>query len=641
MKLFEKVKGLFSGGARGTSFYEEDIIQAVKEELEKRKEERRPFELQWRLNANFMAGKQLCDINPYSMQIEELIPAYDYEERGVYNKIAPLMETRLANLKGVGFSMAVKPCTDEADDYDKADVATKLLRHACLQGDFEHKKNMLMQWAELTGSAFLLSFWDDQAGETLAEDGQGRPSVRAGALGYTLLSPYEVYPENLYRQTVQEQGSVIIEQVMSAKEIYDLYGIETDGRQIETVVLTPVSSIPGDYTMKSADACLRASEKVITYMENPSARNPQGVTAVIAAGRLVHFGKLPFDQIPLSIFRSKEAAGQFFGKSVIEELIPLQRAYNGCKNKIHDYISTLAANSFLVEEGSVDLEAMEESGTAPGAPVVYKKGYSAPVPLRHESMPGEIYVECEQLARDMEYTAGVSQLMVVGSTGQGITSGRAINSLREIDSTRMALTAENIRAGALDTAKIWLGIYKRYSGSRMVLSVAGSNDLGSVLTWCAEDINSYDVYFETENELKHSPESQKEAFLSAYRMGLFTDENGKIPQRFKLRAAELMRIGEYGSLMNETELQLKRAKRENSLLLAGKAPQLGEFDQDEIHIEEHRRFALQLRFDALRLRRPDLAEAFCQHIRAHVERSEKHVKSADSQTVQEVSAQKD
>lgn len=205
----------------------------------------------------------------------------------------------------------------------------------------------------------------------------------------------------------------------------------------------------------------------------------------------------------------------------------------------------------------------------------------------------------------------------------------------------MALTAENIRAGALDTAKIWLEIYKRYSGSRMVLSVAGSNDLGSVLTWCAEDINSYDVYFETENELKHSPESQKEAFLSAYQMGLFTDENGKIPQRFKLRAAELMRIGEYGSLMNETELQLKRAKRENSLLLAGKTPQLGEFDQDEIHIEEHRRFALQLRFDALRLRRPDLAEAFCQHIRAHVERSEKHVKSADSQTVQEISAQKD
>lgn len=51
--------------------------------------------------------------------------------------------------------------------------------------------------------------------------------MRAGALGYTLLSPYEVYPENLYRQTVQEQGSVIIEQVMSAKEIYDLYGIET------------------------------------------------------------------------------------------------------------------------------------------------------------------------------------------------------------------------------------------------------------------------------------------------------------------------------------------------------------------------------------------------------------------------------
>lgn len=639
MKVFKKVKTLFSPEKKNV--FEEDIIRAVLEELEKRKEERRPFELQWRLNANFMAGKQLCEINPYSMQIEEMMPAYDYEERGVYNKIAPLMETRLANLKNVSFAMSVKPRTDEADDYDKADVATKLLRYTSLQGNFDHKKNVLMQWAELTGSAFILSFWDEQQGPALAVDEEGCPSVRAGELGFTLLSPYEVYPEHLYRQGLEEQGSVIIEQVMSAKEIYNLYGIETDGKEIDTVVLTPVSSLPEDYSMRMGDTKLRASEKVITYMEKPSSKNPEGVMALIAAGRLVYYDRLPFSRLPLTIFRAKEAAGQFFGKSVIEELIPLQRAYNGCKNKIHDYITTLAANSFLVEEGSIDVEAMEENGTAPGTPVVYKKGYSAPVPLRHESMPGEIYAECEQLARDMEYTAGVSQLMVVGSMSAGITSGRAINSLREIDSTRMALAADNMRAGAIETAKIWLEIYKEHASGSMVLSVAGTNDFGSVLTWCADDINSYDVYFDTENELKYSPESQKEAFLTAYNMGLFTDENGKIPERFKLRAAELMRIGEYGSLMNETDLQMKRAKRENSLLLTGQVPEISEFDNDDVHIEEHRRFALQLRFDALKAKRPDLAGAFSKHIHAHLERSGLHAESKNSKRIQEISAEKD
>ena len=393
--------------------------------------------------------------------------------------------------------------------------------------------------------------------------------------------------------------------------------------------------------MRMGDTKLRASERVITYMEKPSPKNPEGVMALIAAGKLVYYDRLPFSRLPLTIFRAKEAAGQFFGKSVIEELIPLQRAYNGCKNKIHDYITTLAANSFLVEEGSIDVEAMEENGTAPGTPVVYKKGYSAPVPLRHESMPGEIYAECEQLARDMEYTAGVSQLMVVGSMSAGITSGRAINSLREIDSTRMALAADNMRAGAIETAKVWLEIYKEHASGSMVLSVAGTNDFGSVLTWCADDINSYDVYFDTENELKYSPESQKEAFLAAYNMGLFTDENGKIPERFKLRAAELMRIGEYGSLMNETDLQMKRAKRENSLLLTGKVPEISEFDNDDVHIEEHRRFALQLRFDALKAKRPDLAGAFSEHIHAHLERSGLHAESENSKRIQEISTEKD
>ena len=137
----------------------------------------------------------------------------------------------------------------------------------------------------------------------------------------------------------------------------------------------------------------------------------------------------------------------------------------------------------------------------------------------------------------MEYVAGVSQLMVVGSSGMaGITSGKAINSLREIDSTRMALCAENIRAGALATARLWLKLFKEYCHGAMTLSVSGENRLGSVITWCAKDVNSYDVYFLAENELRVTAEERKAAFFEAYDRGLFTDENGVIPQSVKAKA---------------------------------------------------------------------------------------------------------
>ncbi len=614
MKLFEKIKGKLTG-VPGPE--RQEIASRILEELEKRRAERMPFELQWRLNAAFLSGAQRCEINAPAGRLEHTLPAYDYEECGVYNRIAPLMDTRLSNLKSVGFTMAVRPATDQPEDYQKAQIATRLLRSAYTRGDFEHLTQTVLQWAELTGSAFVLSAWNPRAGRPLSVCDRGEP-VREGELTYTLLSPYEVFPENLWRQNMEQQGSIILEQVMSAKEIRALYGIECEGREIESAVLQRPNTEGGHYLQGSVT--MRDSERVITYMETPSAAHPEGLTVQLAAGQVVFCGQLPLGRLPVTVFRAKENAGQFFGKSVIEDLIPLQRAYNGCKNKMHDYISTLAANSLLVEEGSVDVEQMEENGTAPGAPVVYKRGYTPPVAMRHESMPGEIYAECEQLCRDMEYVAGVSQLMVVGSSTPGVTSGTAINSLRQIDSTRIALTAENMRAGALATAKLWLALYKRYCPGTLTLAIAGENDAGGVLTWCAEDVNSYDVYFETENELRFSPEERKRAFLEAYQMGLFNREDGSVPGELRARAAELMRIGDISALEDEAALQRKRAERENTVFsLTGRLEGPGELDDDEIHIAAHRRFALQMRFDAME----GAAGALIAHIRTHEERRER------------------
>lgn len=612
MKLFEKLKTRLTRAVTPT---EETVVSEIMAELERRRSERMPFELQWRLNAAFMGGAQRCEINPYRQSLEENEPLYDYEERGVYNRIAPLMDTRLANLKGVSFTMAVHPATEDGEDVRKAQICSELLRYAYNTGDFEHKKNTLLQWAELTGSAFLLSSWDKGAGAPLTQGGE----VRTGDIRYTLLSPYEVFPENLYRQDIEEQGSVIIEQVMSAKEIESLYGVKCKGRDMMSAVLQcPVGSSLS--VAMTGSVKVRDSERVVTYLEAPTEANPLGVIVQIAAGKLTHFGTLPMGLMPLTVFRAKENAGQFFGKSVIEDLIPLQRAYNGCKNKIHDYIATLAANSMLIEEGSVDVDLMEENGTAPGAAVVYKRGYTPPVPLHHEAMPAEVYAECEQLCRDMEYVAGVSQLMVVGASAAGITSGKAINSLREIDSTRMALCAENMRAGALATAKLWLKLFKGYCPAVMTLSVAGEDNLGAALTWCKEDVNSYDVYFRMENELRVSPEARRAAFFEAYDRGLFADENGIVPASVKGKALALLNGDEGEHALTEQSLQQGRAIRENTLFdLMGTVPRLGPLDDHGVHLDEHRKYALGVSFECLMRRDRVLADAFLAHIAEHEE----------------------
>ena len=617
----------------GQVLFKEDIIQKVLEDLEKRKTERSILEQQWTLNANFLVGNQYCEINPYRGDIEQLEPVYDWLERETFNQIAPLIETRIANLRKINYMMKVKPATNELDDYAKAEISTNVLQHTQKATDFESKKNTAINWSELTGNCFFLSWWDKDKGEKLAveqilevdENGEQKNKENAyyqGDLDYGLITPYEIYPESIFKQTIEAQRSIILEQVKTVDDIYDLYGVKVEGSNIETFELTPIGSGGGfgyeNTTVTIGHRTLDNAEKVITYFERPSKHKPNGQMIIIVGDdNLVYYGNLPYSRIPIVQSVCIEVAGQFFGKSAIERLIPIQRAYNGCVNRIHEYIKHIAIGSYITEEGSIDIEEYERNGQAPGAMLVYKSGTNAPVPIPNGNLPAEIMTERYNLKQDMEYAAGVSQLMVYGSTPSGVTSGTAISNLMEIDNTRLSLTGDNIRNAVKKLAIMWLEIYKKYATTHRIVNYVGGNNIGKAIIWSNQDINSYDVDYITENELLMSEDKQRENFFNAFNMGLFTDNNGVIPARVKHKALEYMKCGNYSDIMSIDQLQIQSAQRENVFFENGVIPEVSEFDEHEIHIEEHLRYILQMDFQLLKNKKPEYAEALENHLRQH------------------------
>ena len=619
----------------GKTLYKEDIIKKVVEELDKRKTERGVLEQKWTLNANFLVGNQYCEINPYRGNIEQLEPVYDWLERETFNQIAPLIETRIANLKKINYMMKVKPCTNELDDYAKAETSTSVLQHTQKVSDFETKKNTMIAWNELCGNCFWLSWWDKDKGEKYAveqilevgEDGVEKNKETAyyqGDLDYGLITPYEIYPESIFKQTVEAQRSIILEQVKTVDDIYDLYGIKVEGTNVETFELTPVGSGGGfgyeNTTVTIGHRTLENAEKVITYFEKPSKHKPNGQMIIIVGDKeLVYYGDLPYSRIPIVQSVCIEVAGQFFGMSSIERLIPIQRAYNGCVNRIHEFIKRVAIGSYITEEGSIDIEEYEQMGQAPGAMLVYKQGSNPPVPILNGNLPQEIMTERYNLKTDMEYAAGVSQLMVYGSTPSGVTSGKAIDNLMEIDNTRLSLTGDNIRNSVRKLAIMWLEIYKKYATTHRIVNYVGGNNIGKAIVWSHEDINSYDVEYVTENELQTSEEVQQQRFFDAYNMGLFTDKNGTIPARVKHKALEYMKCGNYSDIMSLDQLQIQAAQRENVFFENGVMPKVSDFDEHEIHIEEHLRYVLQMDFQLLKHRKPEYAEALENHLKEHKE----------------------
>lgn len=621
--------------AEGNTLYKEDIIQKVFEDLEKRKQERGIIEQQWTLNANFLVGNQYCEINTYRGDIEQLEPVYDWLERETFNQIAPLIETRVANLKKLNHMMKVNPATNELDDYAKAETSTSVLQHIQKSTDFEAKKNTAIHWNELTGNCFWLSWWDKDKGEKFATeqiievDADGVESIREkayyqGDLDYGLITPYELYPESIFKQGIESQRSIILEQVKTVDDIYDLYGIKVEGTNVETFELTPVGSGGGfgyeNTTVTIGHRTLENAEKVTTYFERPSKHKPNGqMIIIVGTDKLVYYGDLPYSKIPIVQTVCVEMAGQFFGKSVIERMIPIQRAYNGCVNRIHEYIKRIAIGSYIVEEGSINVEEFEAEGQSPGKLVIYKQGTNAPIPTKIGELPNEIMTERYNLKQDLEYAAGVSQLMVYGQTPSGVTSGKALDNLMEIDNTRLSLTGDNIRNSVKNLAILWLEILKKYATTRRIVNYVGTNNIGKAIVWNNEDINSYDVEYITENELLMSEDKQRENFFNAMNMGLYLDNQGRMPERVKYKALEYMKLGNYTDLMSISQLQIQSAQRENVFFENGVIPEVSEFDEHEIHIEEHLRYVLQMDFQLLKNKKPEYAQALENHIKQHKE----------------------
>lgn len=75
------------------------------------------------------------------------------------------------------------------------------------------------------------------------------------------------------------------------------------------------------------------------------------------------------------VFSEEELYGEF---GLVEQLIPLQRQYNAINNRYYELVNRPFIGTVAVEDGSVDMDALEEEGLAPGKIIIYRQGTVPP-----------------------------------------------------------------------------------------------------------------------------------------------------------------------------------------------------------------------------------------------------------------------
>ena len=571
----------------------DEKVQNILDDFRMRQENKRVYEESWLLNINFLLGNQNSVISSTG-EIVRREKLYPYESEEVFNHIAPIVEARLAKLGKVRPILAVRPASNSESDRELAKISKMVLDSELSNLDISCLLKSASVWSEVTGTAFY----------KITQD----PSCSAG-VNISVISPFEIFPESSAIEEIEDNPSIIHARSVCrsvAEEVYHLDGLKgEDMTSLSLDSLVAVTGRVGRYS-KTAEEVKKDQVMVIERYTKPSAGFPNGYLEILVGDRLVYEGDIPFGVYPFIKQVSNSSLGSFWGTTVIERCIPVQRAYNAVKNRKIEFLNRLASGVLAVEEGSVDLDQLEDEGLAPGKILVYRSGSSSPRFMDGFQIPPELNREEDRLIQELNQISGVSELMRSSLLPSNVSSGTAINQLTEADDTRLSVSAEHIRQSLLHLSKLFLKILKKTVSKKKMSRLFDEKGAVEVFYWNGSDLKADDIVLDTTNELSDSISSRRTMAMELFRAGLFSDADGKLDSRAKSKFLDILGFGNFESAQDITEAHIKRAKAEN---LSAEDIMVLEIDDHKTHIQEHTRYIIE---------NPELTQEKIDKVIAHI-----------------------
>lgn len=592
---------------------DEKLIGEVTEDFLRLQRERRIKERGWQLNMNFVRGKQYCDLDS-SGEIYDEDKKYFWQTRRVFNHIAPVVDMRCSKLGGIRPALTVRAASDEEGDKHAASLASAILSSVAEGADLDGVITEATCWSETCGTSFYKIIWDGGAGSAVGRTEDGK-SVRQGDVKVCAVSPFEIYPYSLTEEKLEAQQGIIHAKAVSVQDIYSMYGVKLAGRDIGE--FSSFSAPSAEKTADNPSGARHGYELVIERYERATESNPDGRLTVVAGGRLLFDGPLPYingengDRVyPFVKQISLPLAGSFFGVSVVDRLIPLQRAFNAVKNRKHEFMNRISMGTVAVEDGSVDTDELIEDGLAPGKIIVYRRGGKPPEMLTLGSVPSEFSNEEENLLNEFAKVAGTGNITENADSFAGITSAAGLQLIIDQDERRLESAYQQIKRAMKAIGRQVLRLYRQFASDVRLLRFAGENNVLSLYYFKGSDISSDDVILETDSDGALSPAQRRACVYEILDRGLFADENGKLTPSAKNKVLELLGYKGIAGGRDLGELNRVRAGEEN-LVMKTKDAEVRDYDDHSTHIAEHTAFLLTEKLSA------EIEARICAHIDMH------------------------
>ncbi len=581
---------------------ETKIVEEVMQDYLTRREARRNLEAQWQLNVNFTMGNQYSYI-ANNGAINQDGKQYFWQEREVFNHIAPIVDTRISKICSNAPEITVVPATTEESDIESAKLSKEIIKSVSNRLNLTDIVKTATTWSEICGTVFYKVIWNTEAGKMVAVDELGK-EIKEGDINIEVIPPFEIFPDNLSCERIEDVKSIIHARAMDVDAIRSQWGIEVYPEIVHSFSLDSKGKLGGGLgydasITKMSNIELSNHCVVIERYVRPTKDYPNGRLTVVAGNKLLFNGDLPYINgdmssrtFPFIKQISNYQPGSFFGVSVVDRLVPIQRAYNAVRNRKHEFFNRSVMNVLTVEDGSVDTEALEDEGLSPGKILVYRQGAKTPEIMQNQNSPVDFTDEEERLILEFKTISGVSDMMTESTGKFANMSGVALQLLAEQDNMRLSTPIDSAKLAVKVIAKFILRLYKQYAVMPRILKMAGEGGLIQMYYWDKNEICSDDVAFDTDRNISDSLAQRRTMLIDLVKMGIMYDEEGKFSHSTRKKCLDLLGFGMWEDAVDIHALQISKAKEENLELLTKKSVEILPIDDHKIHIDEHTAYIL-------------------------------------------------
>ncbi len=593
---------------------EQEITKAVSEvntKFTRVREERRPFETTWFISAAFSRGMQ--NFNPHPIYRNRVLSDQDepITKRPVMvNRIFPKSRARFAKFTKSRPQPIVIPFSTERKDKLDARATQKALDYQWEKQKLEIKYRKALLWAKDCSKGFWEISWDphvirpvsntNELGEKVITDAE------VGDVVVTCISPFEIFPLNLKESELGEQDEIIHACSRDVKDVETRHPhvvgkiqpetSQTDAFQYERQIANLNARAYG--VTSSLEDMNRAGDPthilVKELFTKPSARFPKGRYVVVAGEQLCKyqeelpngFADMP-NPYPFVEFVDVPTVGQFWGTTVVEQLVPIQRAYNQLRARLDRHLHKMVHPKWLVPkqaqipEGALtnDADEVVEFNYIPGMPEPHTN--TAPV------ISGDVWRGLQVLKEEID---DVSQVYP-SSEGRvgGEKSGFHASLLQEAVDEILQPEARGHELAIEDASlKIRRLMKMGYSVDRLI-SVVGRNRQPDVFEFSKDNIDEHAaIRVQVGSGLSQFKATRITQILELYDKGMFGPQQDPEVNR---KVLSLLDLGGLEEAQEAAASHEELANVENDEIVEGNEIPIPQFYENHmIHYNTHTSF---------------------------------------------------